>query len=131
MIAHPKILLPRIRNLDPNVIASQLIGVQNMSGPVGNIFTLTPTYNYSKVKLSKVHYRHFLRIYNRRTFHDVSYITTCGYPTIKVSRRHDKASIAAAWCEKHLKSGSFIYHSGQFWFAYDRDFTIFLIKWAQ
>lgn len=37
---HHKVLLPLIRNAMPNIIANDIIGVQPMTGPVGDIFTM-------------------------------------------------------------------------------------------
>jgi hypothetical protein len=125
-----KIILPVIRDIEPNVIASQLIGVQNMMAPVGNIFSLKPVFYPSAIKLSKVHYGHFLRLYNRRKIQDPEYITNQGYPNMKVSRREDKSWAAKDWCDKHLKHGSYIYHNGKFWFACDIDYTLFLLRWS-
>ena len=39
-----KVLLPIIRKVLPNVIAADLVGVQPMSGPAGQLFTLKHRY---------------------------------------------------------------------------------------
>ena len=39
-----KVILPIIRRLMPNVIANDIIGVQSMQGPVGQIFTMRHRY---------------------------------------------------------------------------------------
>jgi len=54
------IILPAIRKVMPNIIASQLAGVQPMTGAAGSIFQL-----YGEmVSMEKKHYQHFLRLYN-------------------------------------------------------------------
>jgi hypothetical protein len=51
-----KVLLPMIRQVWPTILAQQIIGVQPMTGPVGEIFTLRtkympkPKYNFSRAK---------------------------------------------------------------------------------
>lgn len=39
------VLLPMIRHYMPKIIANELIGVQPMSGPVGQVFTLRYIFN--------------------------------------------------------------------------------------
>lgn len=130
----PKILLPVIRDIDPEIIASQLIGVQPMSGPAAQIFSMKTRYEFTgwrgRVLLNKNHYGHFLKIYNRRKYHHPEYITNLGYPHMKLSRRNDLANNAEEWCSKKLKPGSYIYSSGDFWFAHDRDFMLFALRWS-
>jgi Major capsid protein Gp23 len=40
-----KVILPAIRRIMPNLIANQIIGVQPMSGPAGQIFTMKMRYD--------------------------------------------------------------------------------------
>lgn len=40
----PNILIPMIGRVFPELIASEIVGVQPMSGPVGQAFTLRYTY---------------------------------------------------------------------------------------
>lgn len=39
-----KVLLPVIKNVGPKTIAADIIGVQPITGPVGQIHTLRPKY---------------------------------------------------------------------------------------
>jgi hypothetical protein len=39
-----KIVLPKILKVDPHVIAQDLVSVQPMTGPVGQIFTVKPKF---------------------------------------------------------------------------------------
>jgi hypothetical protein len=49
-----KVLLPMIRHVWPNTIAQQIIGCQPMTGPVGEIFTISAGYRpKSKYKFSR------------------------------------------------------------------------------
>jgi hypothetical protein len=117
-----KVLLPLIRNVMPSIIANDIIGVSPMTAPY-------PT----TVKLTKEHYRYFLRAYNRRQYHTVDYINSLGYPSVKLTRRDDSeynALKARVWAIENLKPGSYINSSGVFWFARDKDYTLFLMRWA-
>jgi hypothetical protein len=126
-----KVLLPMIRNVMPGIIANDIIGVQKMSAPSGEIFTVG---KYQvKVRLTKEHYRHFLRVYNRRQYHTVNYINSLGYPSVKLSRRDDveyNALKAKVWAITNLKLGTYINSGGTFWFAREKDYTLFLLRWS-
>ena len=50
-LAHPEppestdnIIIPMIRRVMPNIIASSIVNVQPMTGPIGNVFTVKPKY---------------------------------------------------------------------------------------
>jgi len=127
-----QVLLPLIRNVMPNIIANDIIGVQNMSASAGNIFSLRPTYKIT-VRLTKDHYRHFLRVYNRRQYHTVDYIDSLGYSSVKMSRRDDaeyNALKAKVWAITNLKPGTYINSGGTFWFAREKDYTLFMMRWG-
>lgn len=115
-------LLPMIRNVMPSIIANDIIGVQPMTNP----YPVT-------VKLTKDHYRYFLRVYNRRRFHTVDYIDSLGYPSVKLTRRDDSdydALKARVWSINNLKQGSYIHRGSTFWFAREKDYTLFLMRWT-
>ena len=123
-----KVLLPIIRRVMPTIIANDLIGVSPMSGPAGNIFTLQERYRNGwagRLKLNKDHYRYFLRIYNRRIHHHPEYITSLGYPHVRVSRRDSLNIVALDWCLDNLKPGTWIYNNSDFWFADQNDYVLF------
>ena len=128
-----KVLLPLIRNVMPSIIANDIIGAQPMSAPAGDIFNLKPKYYPVTVRLTKDHYRYFLRAYNRRQYHTVEYIDSLGYPSVKLTRRDDNeynALKARVWAIENLKQGSYINSGGVFWFARDKDYTLFLMRWS-
>ena len=124
--ATAQVLLPMIRRVMPNIIASQLISVQPMTGPVGQIFNSTWTLDHLKMK--KVHYQHFLRVYNRKTYHKIDDIVKLGYTQVTVSVMN--AIPAKRWCTANLKPGSFVMINTRFVFAYDRDATLFALRWS-
>lgn len=118
----------------PGMVANYLIGVQPMTAAAGQVFSLSSRYGYqSKVRLNKAHYRHFLRINNRRQYHTTEYLDTLNYPSVKLTRRNDSpnnAMDARIWAVEHLKEGTYINSGGQFWFANERDYTLFSLKWS-
>lgn len=125
------VLLPIIRRVMPTLIANDIIGVAPMTGPVSNIFDIHSAWaNRSQVMMTKVHYGHFLRVHNRRQYHLADYITDLGYQKMRVSRRADLHLDAAQWCKDNLKAGSYVRRFGDFWFAYNSDYTMFKLRWA-
>lgn len=124
------VLLPMIRRVMPTIIANDIIGVSPMTGPAGNIFDMHDTWKFSiRVTMTKVHYRHFLRVYNRRTSHLPDYISGLGYQTIRISARKDLHLEAEQWCRDTLKPGSYVRRLGNFWFAYNEDYVMFKLRW--
>jgi hypothetical protein len=134
MAVNPKVLLPIIRRVRPNVLASQLIGVQPMTGPVGQMHTLRTRYDYHNnrdiFKMNKKHYQHFIKAYNRRTKQKMSYLTDLGYTCVKVSPVMSVAKEAKAYCKRYVKDGAWISNGNHFIFAYDKDVTMFTLKFA-
>jgi len=78
------------------------------------------------LKMDKVHYQHFLRLYNRKRFQTTSALDKLGYQSVKIQGSHKPA---AAWCEANLKPGSFVTVASRFWFAYDTDAVLFKMHW--
>lgn len=125
------VLLPLIRSVMPNIIANQLIDVQPMTGPVGSIFSNRARYNqtrYDLVRMTKQHFRHFLRVYNRREMHTPEYLTSIGYTSVTVGYR--KVITSRQWCKDTLPEGSYVIITNRFWFANDRDSTLFTLVCA-
>jgi hypothetical protein len=124
------VILPLIRRVMPSIIAQDIIGVQPMTGAFNSIhsqgWVLRNGYP-GRITLTKNHYRHFLRVYNRRNRHHPEYITQLGYSHFKIdyTNRQD----AAVWCKQTFKPGSFIISFNDFWFAYERDAMLFSLRW--
>lgn len=124
-------LLSLVRRVMPTIIANDIIGVSPMIGPASSIFLLRERYKniYDMLKFTKDHYKHFLRVYNRRTYHSSDYLTGLGYAHVKVSRRDGINIDAEHWCIDNLKLGSYIRNKGDFWFAYNEDAVLFKMSW--
>jgi hypothetical protein len=127
-----QVLLPMIRRVMPNIIANNIIGVQPMTGPTVDIFNtkynLNRDFNWAgRVRMYKEHYNHFLRVYNRRKTHHPDYLTNLGYNKARVS--FSNAIAADQWCRKTFKTGTYVRSSADFWFARDKDYTLFTLRW--
>jgi hypothetical protein len=121
------VILPIIRRVWPQLLAQQIIGVQPMTGPIGQIFTAKANFQGGRVVLSKVHFGHFLRVYNRRKYYHPEYLTTLGYQKFRINI--EDAIKAERWCRSNLKPGSYIRSMSDFWFAHDRDAMMFGLTW--
>ena len=121
------VLLPLIRRVMPTIIANSIIGVSPMTGPPVSLFDMIGF--SSPVEMTKVHYSHFLRVYNRRTQHRPEYITGLGYQKIRITRRADLHLDADQWCRDNLKAGCYVRKFGEFWFAYNDDAVLFKMTW--
>jgi hypothetical protein len=126
-----KVLSPVIGNATTNVISSQSIGraLRRVTGRT-QIFLLADeigTGTPGRVILNKVHYGHFLRVYNRRRYHHPYYLNSLGYAHAKII---GKAVAAERWCKTVFEPGSYVRSYSDFWFAYDRDHTLFLMRWS-
>jgi hypothetical protein len=78
------------------------------------------------LKMDKVHYQHFLRLYNRKRLQKTSALDKLGYQSVKIQGSYKPAF---AWCEQNLKPGSFVTIASRFWFAYDADAVLFKMHW--
>lgn len=127
-------LLSIVRRVMPTIIANDIVGVSPMTGPIGDIFMLKERYTNGwrgRVKLTKDHYRYFLRVYNRRVYHHPEYLTSLGYTHTKLTRRDDvdiNATKAKVWCTDNLKQGSWICSHADFWFADQNDYILFTMS---
>lgn len=116
-MTYDPVLLPLIRSVMPNIIAQSIIGAQ-------------PTYGgwHGSLVMHKHHFQHFLRVYNRRKNHSGLYLSGLGYQ--KVNVEFSKVLYARNWCKDTLKHGSYLISINDFWFAYDRDATLFMMRWS-
>ena len=124
------VILPIIRRVWPTLLAQEIIGAQPMTGPAGEIFKKKSDWFFNKVLLTKTHYRHFHRVYNRRKWHYRDYLTSLGYSQVSINLTDTIA--ARQWCRDNLKEGTYIApaNSTIFLFAYERDATLFTLRWS-
>jgi hypothetical protein len=88
--------------------------------------------NYNrKFEMKKKHYQHFIKVYNRRTKQKMSHLTDLGYTCVRVNLEIScGAKEAKSYCEKYVKDGAWISNGNHFVFAYDKDVTMFTLKFA-
>jgi hypothetical protein len=125
-----KVLLPIIRRAMPSIIAHHLVGVQPMSAPTGSIFTLKARYQTTggMILLTRAHFRHFLRVYNRRKSHSFNSIRDLGYPVYQILG-YNQWSDVVVWCRKNLEEGAFIVTpSSEIIFANHSDYLHFVLE---
>lgn len=135
-------LISKLRKIIPNQIAQDIVGVQPMPDfrtRYGFRNTYDPIlvpgfrtrYDPILVPMTKENYKHFLRANNRKKQVDEDYLTNLGY-IYHFSRKplHDIFP-QIEWCEKNLKKGAYVNFIFQhFWFAYERDYTLFILRWG-
>ncbi len=123
------VILPIIRRVIPTIIANEILGIQPMTGPAGDIFTMRGNYNWAgRVVLHKEHFNHFLRVYNRRKHHHPDYLTNLGYTKIRLG--FYRTVDASEWCRETFRHGTYVRSSLDFWFAYNEDATLFSMRWG-
>lgn len=127
MTVNPQVLLPLIRRVMPSIIASDILGVSPLVAPTGKIYNMKSSWDGTLI-LTKLHYHHFLRVYNRKKYHTGDYLVNLGYQ--KASIRYTNVRDAREWCKAKLKSGSYLISLNDFWFAYDTDATLFIMRWS-
>lgn len=96
--------------------------------------SLVPSLLYveaSDMHCSKQHYRHFLRLNNRKKSHKPVDVTRAGYRSISVKWRWEDKNYSEyiEWLQKNCKQGSYLQHNGQFWFAHEHDYVMFKLIW--
>ncbi len=99
--------------------------LQVMSQFTAGDFIYVDNGNYM-AELKKQHYGHFLRLNNRKTFHDS--MAFANYPLVKMTDLKNVVP-ARTWCKENLKPGSYIFDFSRFYFAYNTDAVLFTMHW--
>ena len=126
------VLLPLIRQVMPNIIATDIIGVSPMTGPVHQILTLKGRYNWESRQLirSRVNpeiYRVFLRINNRRTTQSDRDFEQAGYWRVSGALAN-----VIFWCNQQFGKHGFWYNAntGTVWLANESDYRLYQMVWG-
>lgn len=125
------VLIPIIRRCVPNIIINQLLGVQPMTGPVGQVLAMRYRYSYgkySRVFITNGQYNKFVRLYNRKRHQLVKDIENAGYPSFILydSSLLDECII---WCDTVLGSNNYIRDYCTFFFLTLNDKISFSMVW--
>lgn len=124
-----KVILPIIRRAMPSVIANSIIGVQPMTAPSAQVYTMKFRYEAikHKISLNKEHYKIFLRLYNRRQFTYHHDIIDAGYYMCELYFSNG----CVEWCREQFGNYGFIHDHvyGRFYFENINDQTLFKMRW--
>lgn len=88
------------------------------------------------MECSKINYRHFLRINNRKKYQLSRHIDRAGYPCVTVRWQADIVDFKDCdrWLKENCKPGSYLsapYGVNRvYWFAYDNDALMFRLAWG-
>ena len=93
-MADNKVLIPILRRTPPGLIATRLLGVQSMTGPVGSIFGLKVPYSIKRIrkifcKTKDKSYVFFQEVVNVRIGTRVFYLSKEGYFLYKLNGYFD------------------------------------------
>ena len=135
-----KVILPIVRRVMPSIIATDIIGVQPMTGPTGQIFTLRNRYGKGKyrgkrddrlkIPLQPGHFKVFLRLYNRRKFTLHEDILAANYPWVYINS-YQAAQEAQDWCKERFGKCGYIFDMrfSRFYFENREDCAMFTLSW--
>lgn len=126
-----QILISSIEGILSSAIASQIIGVQPMTGPLSKIFTIRTigTIEQSRIIMTKAHYRIFLRLNNRRKSQTEVDLAKANYPYCWINYQYKKECID--WCNCQFGMGGYIIGAGRFWFENPNDLSVFKLRWCE
>ena len=110
-----KILMPMIRNLYPQVLAQSILGVQPMTGSVGEIFTMRASYKpQSKYKFSRAKW-----YYADHRYED--YDAIIAWCTEQFGPRPKHPDAWTRWVDEHID---------RIRFRDEKDYAWFMLRWS-
>ena len=97
------VVLSVVRKMWPCLLAQSIIGVQPMTAPTGQIFKLRSRYGVTRFKMSKEHFKWFLRLNDRKTQNSPEEFIRVKYPLLtltldQISRREE----IYEWCDENI-----------------------------
>lgn len=120
-----KISIPQLRKIMPSLIASDIVGVQPMTGPSGSIFSMNSRY-FTAILIDKI-----------GEWDSIIGTEFCYYVITNIDSmrdEHPKLLEAITWCESALKDR---YHCvidqddfHRFYFKKEQDRTLFLLAFG-
>ena len=133
-----KILLPKLRAVLPHIIANQIIGVQPMTGPVGQIFSMRYRYGHSslewgaRILMSKELYNKFLRLNNRKIYQKTESIKQAGYPFVRyVGKTFEDHMECIDWCNDIFGKNGYMTFNNEWFFENKEDHALFILTWLE
>lgn len=127
------VLMPMMRRILPNILAQQIIGVQPMTYPAGNIFGLRENYDINyKIQTTPELYNTFVRIYNRRRkYVKVREFIQAGYPSVYADMQQGWHNIHD-WCRANFGPYGYVWFGDRFFFENEDHKNMFVYAgWAR
>jgi len=110
-----QILMPMIKQLTPALLAHSILGVQPMTGPVGEIFTMKANYGYQpKYKFSRAKWYEADHRYD-------DYDEVIAWCTEQFGPRPRRPDAWTRWCDIHID---------RIRFRDEKDYMMFLLRWS-
>ena len=114
-IAGQKILLPIIRQVYPTLLSQQILGVQPMTGSVGEIFSIKSRFEYkSKYKFSRAKW-----YYADHRYED--YDAIIDWCTEQFGPRPKRPDAWTRWVDEHID---------RIKFRDEKDYAWFMLRWS-
>ena len=127
-----KVLLPLIRNVMPSFMAQQIIGVQPMTGPVGQIFKLRKNFaTIPRIKMTVYHYQVFLRLNNRKKSQTAEDFKKANYYSQEENWYISSSELSdrMAWCDDQFGRYGYVYDCEIIWFENENDLIAYKLRW--
>jgi hypothetical protein len=117
-----------IRRIMPNIIAGEIIGVQPMTAPSANIFSLRS--KVLRIDMNKLRYKTFLRLNDRKKRQTKADFIKAGYPfvdSIIGSKPFNSKPFIHKWCQENIGENRYIWFGDQFFFENEADKLLFIL----
>lgn len=121
-----KILLPQLRKITPSLIASEIVGVQPMTGPAGQIFSMRHGFGEKRPFIVSI------------GEWDNIIGTEFGYYVVtsisSLNENNDKLIEAECWCIDHCEDEYLVVSSDgfyKFYFKKEKHRTMFIMRFGE
>jgi hypothetical protein len=108
------IIMPIIRQVTPTLLANSILGVQPMTGPVGEIFTMKANYAPLKYKFSRAKW-----YYADHRYED--YDAIIAWCTEQFGPRPKRPDAWTRWVDEHID---------RIKFRDEKDYAWFVLRWS-
>lgn len=123
------VLIGLVRKVMPNLIANDIIGVQPMMGSSAEIFGMRSRYEQEiRIRMTKEHYKTFLRVNDRPKTQPLRAFTNAGYPHVDLPDVSDTIK-AIGWCREQFGEHGYQRFHTTFIFKDEDDAMLFRISW--
>jgi hypothetical protein len=121
------VLIGIIRRVYPQVIANDILGVQNMTAPSGDIFK-TRT-RYVTGRLNNNHYQNFLRLNNRRKTQRRIDFEKAGYPSVVTTAAY-YTDEWINWMKENIGQHQYFVFGNTVFFENEKLMVLYQLRWS-